>query len=123
MDVRTARGLTDVGVGLESRYRGFGIAGRQGTLVVADDIRLAEARVRLEQWGPVVVLARQRPHAPVDPQLDDAPVIVAVSRYRNRHLDAPFVAIERHHRLFDATPRREDSLHPAEHRAALGQPG
>jgi hypothetical protein len=50
------------------------------------------------------------------------PVVVAVGHDANRQLDATAVAVERHHRLFDPAPWRDDSLHMAGHRVALGQP-
>jgi hypothetical protein len=119
VDVRTAGGLADVGVGLKCRRGGFGVAGSEGAPLFADDVGLAQAGVRLEQRRAVVVLAGQRPHAPVDPKLDDAPVVRAISRDRHRHLDATSVAVERHHGLLDPAPGGGDPFHRTEHSVSL----
>ena len=48
-------------------------------------------------------------------------VLVVVVVQRDRALGAR--AVERHHRLFDHAPWREDSFHGAERGVAFGQPG
>jgi hypothetical protein len=80
MDVRPARGLAYVRVGLKGRNDGFDVAGRKRALVLADDIELLEVGVWLQHGRAVGVPACQRPGAVVDAQLDDARVLVAVSR-------------------------------------------
>ena len=58
MDVAPARGLAYVGVGLEGRDSGLGVAGRERALVLADDVGLVDVGVRLQHgrrfaWRPV----------------------------------------------------------------------
>jgi hypothetical protein len=47
VDIRAAGRFADVGVGFECRDGSFGVAGRHGALVVADDVGLAETRPKL----------------------------------------------------------------------------
>ena len=61
MDMPPTGGFANVGVGLECRHGGLDVAGRQRALVLADDVGLVEAGVRLQERRAVGMPARQRP--------------------------------------------------------------
>lgn len=82
-----------------------------------------EAGVWLEQRRTVGVSTRPRPPAVVEAQLDNAPVVVAVSHDGNWQLDATLVAVKRQHRLFDPAHRGGNSLDMADDGVALCEPG
>ena len=66
MDVRPARGLADVGVGLERRHGGGGVTRRERALVPAHDAGHLGVRILLQQRRTDGVAAGQRPTAEVD---------------------------------------------------------
>jgi hypothetical protein len=51
MYVPRAGGLADVGVRLEGRQRGFGVAGRERALIFADEVGLVDVGVWLRSGG------------------------------------------------------------------------
>src|SRR2546423_1650664 len=107
------RGLSGVAAGLERGQDRIEVAGSKRALVVADDVRLAQLRVRLEHWRAVRVPARQRPAAVVDPHLFDQSVGPSLGDDRHREVDAPVRATEVEDRLTNAAalgPQEADVL-------------
>src|SRR5439155_3840795 len=70
VDVAIAGRLAHVTVRLEGCDGRFDVAGREGTLVVADDVGLVEVGVGLEHRRAARMVAGQRPGAEVDAELD-----------------------------------------------------
>jgi hypothetical protein len=123
VDVLTAGRLAHVPVRLERRDGRFDIAGREGALVLADDVAVLEAGVGLQQRRPARVRAGQRPGAEVHAQLEDAGVLVAVGGKGQGKLHAPIVAVDVKDDLLDAAARRDDEIDVLDRDVALRDPG
>jgi hypothetical protein len=95
VDVAVAGGLVHVPVRLEGCEDRFHVAGRQRSLILADHVGLVNVEGGLEQRRAVLVAAGQRPGAEVQPQLDDALVLLlVVAGERKGKTDASAVAVD-----------------------------
>src|SRR5215207_6262309 len=123
VDVAVAGGLAYVPVRLERGENRFDVAGRQGALILADDVGLVQVEGRLEERRAVRVAAGQRPGAEVQAQLDDALVRIVVGGERQRKADASAVAVEVEDDLFDPARLRDEEVDVLDLDVAFRQPG
>ena len=110
MDIVAAGGLAGIAVRFEGRHDRVDIAGRQRTLVLGHDIRLAQLRIGLQQRRAVRVAAGQRPAAEVHPQFLDASVGLAVGDDRDRKVDSLGLTVEVENHLPKAASLGDDVL-------------
>ena len=123
VDVGVARRLAQRAVRLERGEDGVDVAGGERALVVADHVGQGEVVDRLEQRRAVRVAAGQRPGGEVQPQLDDALVLVVVGRERHRKADAPAVGVDVDDDLLEPARMRDQEVDVLDVDVALRHPG
>jgi hypothetical protein len=120
--VLAARGLPGVPVRFECRHDRVDVARRERPLVLADDVRLAQLRVGLEQGRASGVAAGKRPAAEVHPQLVDPSVRLLVGDDRDRKIDPPPFSVQVQNHLLEAVPLADEALDVLGRGVALREP-